>query len=84
MYLLIFYIFFSSILIYVFIHFFFLVLLGDITEESISSIFVETAALAFRLNKPLSCRLLVMKNQKAGDMTEISNPYLCNTRVFKV
>mmetsp|Transcript_28751 Transcript_28751/g.27542 ORF Transcript_28751/g.27542 Transcript_28751/m.27542 type:complete len:425 (+) Transcript_28751:55-1329(+) len=57
---------------------------GDITEESISRIYLETAALAFRLNKPLSCRLLIMTNQKSGDMTEISNPYLCNTRVFKV
>jgi uncharacterized protein len=57
---------------------------GDITEESISSIFMETAGLAFRLDKPLSCRLLIMENQKPGDITGTEIPYICNTRVFSV
>lgn len=45
---------------------------------------MEVAALAFRLDKPLSCRLLPMKDKIAGDLTEIQSPYLCNTMVFKV
>ena len=59
-------------------------ILGDISEETISSIYMETASLAFRLNKPLSCRLLLIENKKAGELTEISHPYICNTKVFSV
>ena len=64
--------------------FIFLQFLGDISEETISSIYMETASLAFRLNKPLSCRLLLMENKKAGDLTDISHPYICNSKVFRV
>lgn len=45
---------------------------------------IQVAALAFRLNKPLSCRLLPMKGKKAGEWTEVDSPYLCNTRVFSL
>ena len=40
--------------------------------------------MAFRLEKPLSCRLLPIKDKVAGDITEINSPYLCNTVVFNV
>jgi uncharacterized protein len=57
---------------------------GDITVEKIAGVYMETAALAFRLNKPLSCRLLVMDGKKAGDMTDFLHSYLHNTRVFAI
>lgn len=57
---------------------------GNITVEKIAGVYTETAALAFRLNKPLSCRLLVMNGKVAGEMTDFVHSYLCNTRVFTI
>ena len=58
---------------------------ADVTPSQLADIYMETAALAFRLNKPLSCRLLPMTGKAAGDLTDIpSNPYLCNTKVFHI
>jgi uncharacterized protein (UPF0210 family) len=57
---------------------------GDITVETIEGLFIETGTMAYRLNKPLSCRLLPMPGKAAGDMTEVSSPHICNTRVFSV
>mmetsp|Transcript_28728 Transcript_28728/g.39503 ORF Transcript_28728/g.39503 Transcript_28728/m.39503 type:complete len:189 (+) Transcript_28728:323-889(+) len=57
---------------------------GDVSADSLAGVYMETAALAFRLDKPLSCRLLPMKGKKAGDWTEVDSPYLVNTRVFTV
>ena len=47
----------------------------------------DTGALAYRLGKPLSCRLLPMTGLRAGDMTTVTpeqNPYLTNTCVFNI
>lgn len=57
---------------------------GDTSPDDIALIYAETSAIAFRLNKPLSCRLLPMQNKNAGDYTDISSPYLCRTRIFKI
>ena len=57
---------------------------GDITVEKVAAIYTETAALSFRLNKPLSCRLLVMEGKVAGDMTDVVHSRIINTRVFQV
>lgn len=57
---------------------------GDTSIESLAGIYSEVGALAFRLDKPLSCRLLPMKNLSAGDMTSVESPYLCNTCVFSI
>ena len=42
------------------------------------------AALAFKLNKPLTARLFPVPGKSAGEMTTFENPYLCNTRIFAV
>lgn len=57
---------------------------GDISIDTVACIYMETAALAFRLNKPLSVRLLPMPGKSAGELTDIVSPYLCNTKVFHV
>jgi len=57
---------------------------GNTDPNDVAAIYTETAAIAFRLNKPLSCRLLPMEGKIAGDYTDISSPYLCATRVFKI
>lgn len=57
---------------------------GDTTVEELAAVYFETGTLAFRLNKPLSCRLLPMPGKVAGDVTDVESPYLCNTKVFSV
>ena len=55
---------------------------GDTSAEALAGVYQEVATLAFRLNKPLSCRVLPMHGKKAGDVTDVVSPYLCNTKVF--
>lgn len=55
---------------------------GDTTPEALAGVYQEVATLAFRLNKPLSCRVLPMHGKTAGDLTDVVSPYLCNTSVF--
>jgi len=57
---------------------------GNTSTERLAGIYSEVGALAFRLDKPLSCRLLPMINLSAGDMTAVEYPYLCNTCVFSI
>jgi hypothetical protein len=57
---------------------------GDVTPGQVAAVYTETATLAFRLDKPLSCRLLLMKGKCAGELTDTNSPYLCNTRVFQI
>lgn len=57
---------------------------GDATTDEIAAIYMEVGTLAYRLKKPLSCRLLPMAGLKAGDMTNVDSPYLCNTKVFSL
>merc|ERR1712060_319999 len=57
---------------------------GDVAEERLQALFLDIAALAFRLNKPLSARLFPVPGKAAGEMTTFKNPFLCNARVFDV
>lgn len=50
--------------------------------RDLAGLYQETSALAFRLNKPLTVRVLPMTGKKAGDRTEVVSPYLCDTKVF--
>ena len=54
---------------------------GDISEAQLARIFGDVASLAFKWHKPLSARLLPVKGEKSGDMTEFSSQYLFNTRL---
>ena len=60
---------------------------GSITSSQLAAVYTETGALAYRLSKPLSCRLMPMQGLQAGEMTKITpedNAHLTNTRVFAV
>lgn len=57
---------------------------GNSSPEALAGVYMETAALAFRLNKPLSCRVLPQQGKLAGDLTDVVSPYLCNTTVFSL
>ena len=55
---------------------------GNTTVDELAGVYMEVGAMAFRLNKPLTCRLLPMRDKVAGDLTSVDSPYLCNCRVF--
>ncbi len=57
---------------------------GDISVEQIERIFGDIASLAFKWNKPLAGRLLLVKGKKAGDRTDFQDPYLFNTTLHSL
>ncbi len=57
---------------------------GDITLDKLELILRDVAALSLKLNKPLSARLLPMKDHAAGDVVQLDSEYLVPTRVFVV
>jgi uncharacterized protein (UPF0210 family) len=57
---------------------------GDVSEEELAGILLDVAALAFRLDKPLTARLMPIPGAKAGDLTEFDFPYFANGQVLAV
>ncbi|HEX7401317.1 MAG TPA: DUF711 family protein [candidate division Zixibacteria bacterium] len=55
---------------------------GDISVEKIEAILLDVAALAIKLNKPLSARLLPVPGKKAGVMTSFNSPYLIDCKIL--
>ena len=58
-------------------------LAGDVSEEAIQALLLDIAALATRLRKPLTARLMPVPHKKAGEMTTFNFPYFANGRIFK-
>jgi len=58
----------------------------DVHPHQIAAVYCEASALAFRLRKPLSVRLLPMQGLQAGQRTSVGgdNPYLTDTTVFSL
>lgn len=54
---------------------------GDTPEEEIARLLLDVAALAMRLNKPLSARLFPVPGKRPGERTAFTSPYLTNTIV---
>lgn len=52
---------------------------GDVPQLQIERIFSDVASLACKWNKPLSARLLPVKNKKPRDRTQFDDPFLVNT-----
>ncbi len=57
---------------------------GDISVEALSAILLDLAALALRLDKPLTARLMPIPGKKAGDATDFNFAYFANSRVMAV
>ena len=57
---------------------------GDTTAGAIERVLLDVAALATRLDKPLSARLLPAPGVAAGGFTAFENQYLTNARALKV
>ena len=57
---------------------------GDVNIGKLAGVYLEMNTIAYRLQKPLSCRVLPMNGLKAGDVTDTNSPFLTNTTVFEL
>ena len=57
---------------------------GDTPQHKLAALLLDVAALAFRLDKPLSARLFPVPGKDAGEMTNFAHPILCDCRIFEV
>jgi uncharacterized protein (UPF0210 family) len=55
---------------------------GDASEPELAGILLDMAALAQRLDKPLTARLMPIPGAKAGDITQFDFAYFANGRVL--
>lgn len=55
---------------------------GDTTTEQIAPLLLDLTALAVRLHKPLTARLMPLPNKKAGDPTGFDFAFFANSRVM--
>jgi uncharacterized protein (UPF0210 family) len=55
---------------------------GDTSPDEIYPILLDLSALALRLNKPLTARLMPVPGKKAGDLTTFDFGYFANSRVM--
>ncbi len=59
-------------------------LAGDTTAEQITPLLLDLCALALRLDKPLTARLLPVPGKQAGDPTEFDFAFFANSKVMKL
>ena len=57
---------------------------GDIHEETLAAILLDVAALALRLDKPLTARLMPLPGKVAGDAVNFDFNWFANSRVMQV
>jgi uncharacterized protein len=57
---------------------------GDTPAPALERLLLDVAALATRLEKPLSARLLLAPGLAAGETTAFDSEYLTNARVLSV
>lgn len=55
---------------------------GDVTPAQIAALLFDLSALALRLNKPLTARLMPIPGKKAGDATTFDFGFFANSRVM--
>jgi hypothetical protein len=55
---------------------------GDISADALAAILLDLAALALRLDKPLTARLMPIPGKIAGDPTNFDFAYFANSRVM--
>jgi uncharacterized protein (UPF0210 family) len=57
-------------------------LAGDTTADQIAPLLLDISALAMRLDKPLTARLMPVPGKRAGDATEFDFGFFANSRVM--
>jgi uncharacterized protein (UPF0210 family) len=55
---------------------------GDATAEQVAALLLDLSALALRLNKPLTARLMPIPGKKAGEATNFDFAFFANSRVM--
>ncbi len=55
---------------------------GDTASKQIAALLLDLSALALRLNKPLTARLMPIPGKKAGDPTNFNFDYFSNSRIM--
>lgn len=57
---------------------------GDVSPGQLEPVLLDLAALALRLDKPLTARLMPIPGKAAGDPTAFDFPYFANSRVLSL
>ena len=57
---------------------------GDVSPDEIAPLLLDLSALALRLDKPLTARLMPIPNKKAGDLTSFDFSFFANSRVMSL
>jgi hypothetical protein len=57
---------------------------GDASVDQIQAVLLDVAALALRLNKPLTARLMPIPGKKAGDDTGFDFEFFANSKVLSL
>jgi uncharacterized protein len=57
---------------------------GEVSEASLTGILLDVAALAARLDKPLTARLMPLPGLQAGDPVSFDFPYFAGSRVMSL
>lgn len=57
---------------------------GDTSEGQLAAVLLDVAALAQRLDKPLTARLMPIPGKKAGELTSFDFAYFANSRILGV
>lgn len=55
---------------------------GDVSTDQLYALLLDVAALAVRLGKPLTARLMPVPGKQAGDLTDFDFPYFANGRIL--
>jgi uncharacterized protein (UPF0210 family) len=59
-------------------------LAGNTSVDEIAALLLDLSALALRLDKPLTARLMPIPGKQAGDETNFDSPYFANSRVMEL
>jgi len=57
---------------------------GDTTPQQLTPLLLDVAALALRLDKPLTARLMPVPGKQAGEETSFDFPFFANSRVMEL
>jgi uncharacterized protein (UPF0210 family) len=57
---------------------------GEVSAGAIESLLLDLSALALRLSKPLTARLMPMPGKKAGDALSFEFPYFAEGKVMEL
>lgn len=55
---------------------------GDVTVDQLAALLLDLSALALRLDKPLTARLMPIPGKKAGELTNFDFAFFANSRVM--